>query len=99
MTDKKVTKKVDTNEVKKNSVIRRMLVGIVVKKSADKTIRVRVARMVIHPKYKKRYYVHRMYLVHDPKNVYVEGQKVIIVACRPISKNKSFMVVYSSTNE
>ena len=76
------------------NIIKRVLEGVVVKKSADKTVRVKVARQVAHKKYKKRYTTHTSYLVHDPKNQLEEGQKVKFEQCRPISKMKRWRVLY-----
>lgn len=75
-------------------VIMRKMSAVVVKKSADQTVKVRVARMVVHPKYGKRYLTHKQYLAHDPKNECEVGQKVVVQQCRPISKMKTWRVVY-----
>ena len=85
----------DTTQTTKTATIMRKRNGMVVKKSADKTVKVRVARMVVHPKYKKRYQVHKTYLAHDPKNECEVGQKVTIQQCRPMSKLKTWRVVYA----
>ncbi|MGH7175248.1 MAG: 30S ribosomal protein S17 [Minisyncoccia bacterium] len=66
--------------------------GVVVKTAMKDTATVRVDRYVKHPKYKKYFVRSKKYLVHDPGNTAKEGDKVVIVATRPISKRKSFML-------
>lgn len=77
-------------EVKK--VNKRKLDGIVVSNKADKTVVVRVERTKIHPKYNKRFMVSKKYQVHDEKNEYKVGDRVLIVETRPISKTKKWRV-------
>ena len=69
---------------------KREIQGIVVKKSGDKTASVLVERKVIHPKYHKTVKRFKKYLVHDEKNELNEGDTVVAVECRPLSKTKSF---------
>ena len=64
--------------------------GVVVKTAMKDTATVEVSRYVKHPKYKKYQVRTKKYLVHDPGNTAEVGQKVTIVACRPISKLKRF---------
>jgi small subunit ribosomal protein S17 len=67
--------------------------GIVVSDKCDKSRKVEVAYLAKLPKYgkylKRRTYFH----VHDPQNDSHQGDLVEIVACRPISKNKSWRLV------
>ena len=77
----------------KNIIIRRMT-GVVVSNKADKTLKVRVDRLKMHPKYKKRYTVSKSYAVHDERNQFQEGDVVEFVASRPYSKTKRWRVVY-----
>jgi small subunit ribosomal protein S17 len=74
--------------------MRRQLSGVVVSDKMMKTIVVRVDRVAVHPKYKKRYTVSQKYKVHDAKGQFQEGDKVDFVACRPLSKDKSWRVIY-----
>jgi small subunit ribosomal protein S17 len=87
----------DTNAQKKSG--RKEFVGLVVnKKSVDengkitagmnKTIVVSVETRTLHPLYKK--YIKRTKKVkaHDEENLAGTGDKVRIVECRPISKDK-----------
>lgn len=64
--------------------------GVVVKTAMKDTATVEVSRYVKHPKYKKYQVRTKKYLVHDPGNTAEVGQKVTIVACRPLSKLKRF---------
>ncbi|MFA5643926.1 MAG: 30S ribosomal protein S17 [Patescibacteria group bacterium] len=74
-------------------VIRKKFSGVVVSDKNDKTIVVKVERVKINKKYKKRYVVSKKYKVHDPKNSYKTGDKVVFVECRPISKDKKWRVI------
>ena len=66
--------------------------GVVVKCAGKDTTVVRVDRYVKHPKYKKYRVLSKKYLVHDADNQSQIGDKVTIVATRPISKMKRFRV-------
>jgi small subunit ribosomal protein S17 len=63
-------------------------VGIVKSDKMDKTIVVAVETMALHPLYKK--YVTRIKKVkaHDEANEAKTGDRVRVVECRPISKEK-----------
>ena len=69
---------------------KREIQGVVVKKSGDKTASVLVTRSVLHPKYHKTVKRFKKYLVHDERNELNEGDTVVAVECRPLSKTKSF---------
>ena len=66
--------------------------GVVVKTAMKDTATVAVSRYVKHPKYKKYQVRTKKYLVHDEGNTAQVGDRVTIVACRPISKRKRFMI-------
>jgi len=66
--------------------------GVVVKTAMKDTATVAVSRYVKHPKYKKYQTKTKKFLVHDPGNTVEVGQKVTIVATRPISKLKRFKI-------
>jgi len=72
--------------------------GVVVGDSADKTIIVSIPRFVKHPKYKKFYKINKRYKAHDEQNTFKIGDTVKIQECRPISKDKSFVVLYPNNN-
>jgi len=59
----------------------------------DKTVVVLVKTVKVHPKYKKRYMVSRKFKCHDENKEYHVGDRVIIKQCRPISKDKKYIVV------
>lgn len=67
---------------------RKTRTGLVVSDKMDKTIVVRVDKMVMHPIYKK--YVRRRvkYKVHDERNEARTGDTVLIEECRPLSREK-----------
>ena len=72
---------------------KRVLKGVVVSASPDKTVIVRVERRFKHPIYKKIVRVSKKYAAHDSENRYQEGDKVSIIESRPISKTKTWIVV------
>jgi small subunit ribosomal protein S17 len=69
---------------------KREIQGVVVKVSGDKTASVLVTRSVLHPRYHKTVKRFKKYLIHDEKNELNEGDTVIAIECRPLSKTKSF---------
>ncbi|MGD9649612.1 MAG: 30S ribosomal protein S17 [Dongiaceae bacterium] len=72
---------------------KRILQGVVVKKSGDKTVSVYVERRVTHPMYKKIITRSKKYLAHDESNKVAVGDKVRIQECRPLSARKRFTVL------
>ena len=87
-------KKEQENKTEERKTIRRKFNGIVVSDKMDKTIVARVDLVKIHPKYKKRYTVSKRYKVHDEKNKFKVGDKVVFIECRPLSKAKRWRVIY-----
>ena len=73
--------------------MQRKMTGIVVSDKMDKTIVVKVESVKLHPKYHKRYTTSTKYKAHDEKNQYKIDDKVTIVECRPLSKDKRWRVV------
>lgn len=71
----------------------KVLSGVVVSDKMKDTVVVSVVRFVKHAKYKKYHKVSKRYQAHDLGNQKKVGDKVSIKECRPISKNKHFMVV------
>ena len=71
---------------------KKQLVGEIVSNKMEKTVVVRVGRIKEHPKYKRRYKLHKKYQVHVEKGEYKVGDKVLIEECRPLSKNKRWKV-------
>ncbi len=72
--------------------IRKAKVGLVVSDKMDKTVVVRVERLVPHPVYKKYVKKRTTYKAHDEKNEYSIGDRVEIIETRPISKDKRWRV-------
>lgn len=58
----------------------------------QETATVRVDRFEKHPKYKKYLVRSKKFLAHNPGNAAQVGDKVTIVATRPISKRKHFRI-------
>jgi len=81
------------------------LVGKVVSVAMQKTVRVVVTRIFMHPKYEKLVRKDKGYLVHNENPDVALGDMVRIEECRPMSKHKrtwySFVVglltVYTRT--
>ena len=67
---------------------RRVLQGTVVSDANEKTVTVRVERLVSHPVYKKTIRRSKKYAAHDEKNQFKVGDKVQIIESAPISKTK-----------
>ncbi len=67
--------------------------GIVVSDKMDKTVVVMTETMVLHPLYKKRVKSTKKYKAHDENNACKEGDKVLIMETRPLSKDKRWRVV------
>ena len=69
---------------------RRVRTGVVQSDKADKTISVRIDRLVRHPKYGKLLKRRTVLHAHDEQNEARIGDRVEVVECRPISKTKSW---------
>jgi len=72
--------------------LRKERMGLVVSDRMHKTVIVSVERTVMHPKYKK--YLRRRTKVkaHDESNQSHVGDRVVIVECRPLSRDKRWRV-------
>jgi small subunit ribosomal protein S17 len=71
---------------------RRTLVGLVVSDKMDKTVVVRVERLVQDPQYKKYVRRYSKFMAHDESNACAIGDRVQIIEHRPISKRKRWKV-------
>ena len=71
---------------------KRTLVGMVVSDKMDKTVVVRVERLVRDPQYKKYVRRYSRFMAHDEKNDCGVGDRVQIIEHRPLSKRKRWMV-------
>lgn len=72
--------------------MRRVLDGTVVSNKMDKTVVVRVERLVRDPHYEKFVRRYSRFLAHDEANGCEVGDKVRIIEHRPISKRKRWKV-------
>ncbi|MDD5144957.1 MAG: 30S ribosomal protein S17 [Candidatus Pacebacteria bacterium] len=78
--------------------MKKTLTGKVVSNKMSKTAVVEVERLVEHPKYRRRYKVHKRYKAALGEFEVKEGDKVIIEECRPISKGKSWQIIKKLTS-
>lgn len=67
--------------------------GVVISDKQDKTITVLVETYKRHPKYGKRVKYRKKYYAHDEANVAKEGDSVLIMASRPLSRSKRWRLV------
>jgi len=87
MTDKK------DNAATEGKSMLQSVTGRVVSNKMDKTVAVSVERKVKHPMYGKYMRRSTKFLAHDEDNSCNQGDIVVIEACRPLSKNKSWRLV------
>ena len=71
---------------------RRTLIGTVVSNKMDKTVVVRVERLVQDLRYKKYIRRYSRFMAHDELNTCTEGDEVRIIEHRPLSKKKRWKV-------
>ena len=71
---------------------KRQLVGTVVSDKMDKTVVVRVERLVQDPRYKKYIRRYSRFMAHDENNDCQTGDQVRIIEHRPLSKRKRWKV-------
>jgi small subunit ribosomal protein S17 len=88
------TKKADKKEAPKKAAGNpKELTGIVVSTKMKDTVVVKVDRFEKAPKYERFIKISKKYKAHDAGNTKKEGEKVTIVECAPISKDKHFKVL------
>lgn len=73
--------------------MKHQLKGTIISDKMMKTVVVKVERIKEHPKYRRRFKVHKKYKAHDEKQEYKTGDKVLIEQCRPLSKDKQYKVI------
>jgi small subunit ribosomal protein S17 len=71
---------------------RRLIDGVVVSDKMDKTVVVRVERLVRDPMYKKYVRRYSRFMAHDEENACGVGDRVRIIEHRPLSKRKRWKV-------
>ena len=72
---------------------RKVLTGIVVSNTNDKTITVVVSTSKKHPLYNKNFTATKKYRAHDENNEAQVGDTVEIMETRPLSASKRFRLV------
>ena len=78
---------------------RRVLNGVVLNSTNDKTIVVKVERKFKHPAYKKFIKRSKKYHAHDQNNNFKTGDMVLIRECKPYSKLKNWEVLLEEEKE
>ena len=71
---------------------RKSYIGRVISDKMDKTVVVRIDRLVKHPVYNKYIKRSAKYKAHDGENSCKIGDRVLIVETRPLSKDKCWKV-------
>jgi small subunit ribosomal protein S17 len=71
---------------------KKLLQGTIVSDKMQKTVVVQVESIKVHPKYKRRYRMHKNFKAHDETNQYHTGDRVVIEETTPISKDKTWIV-------
>ncbi len=66
--------------------------GVVVSARMAKTVVVQVDRLFQHPLYGKRLRQRRRYKAHDEQSQCREGDRVLIIESRPLSRDKHWRV-------
>ncbi|OGP58212.1 MAG: 30S ribosomal protein S17 [Deltaproteobacteria bacterium RBG_13_61_14] len=67
--------------------------GVVVSDRMQNTVVVVVTRQVLHPRYHKYIRRRSRFMAHDASNACKVGDRVEIIECRPLSKNKRWRVI------
>ncbi|MDO4363050.1 30S ribosomal protein S17 [uncultured Eubacterium sp.] len=73
--------------------LRKTMIGVVTSDKMDKTVVVTIKDRVKHPLYNKIVDKSVKYKAHDENNECGVGDKVQIMECRPMSKDKNWRVV------
>jgi len=83
----------ETNAEQKAKSRKKEFIGMVKSNKMEKTIVVSIETLALHPLYKK--YVKRSKKVkaHDENNEAKIGDRVRVIECRPISKEKCWKLV------
>lgn len=77
---------------------KRILKGTVVSAKCDKTISVKVERLIKHPLYHKFIRRSKKFAAHDEMNQFKVGDQVSIQECKPYSKTKTWQVIVEGTS-
>lgn len=76
----------------KSRGLRKKRSGVVVSDRMQKTVVVSIERTVLHPRYKKVLKRRTKVKAHDESNQCHIGDRVLIVECRPLSRDKRWRV-------
>jgi small subunit ribosomal protein S17 len=76
----------------KSRGLRKKRSGVVVSDRMQKTVVVSIERTVSHPRYKKVLKRRTKVKAHDESNQCHIGDRVLIVECRPLSRDKRWRV-------
>jgi small subunit ribosomal protein S17 len=76
----------------KSRGLRKKRSGLVVSDRMQKTVVVSIERTVLHPRYKKVLKRRTKVKAHDESNQCHVGDRVLIVECRPLSRDKRWRV-------
>lgn len=68
------------------------MIGTVLESPMDKTAVVAVEKTIIHRLYRRRFKRTSKLYAHDPANETRAGDRVVVVASRPLSKTKRWRV-------
>ncbi|RMH15588.1 MAG: 30S ribosomal protein S17 [Acidobacteria bacterium] len=71
---------------------RQVLTGTVISNACDKTVTVAVETTVMHRLYQRYMKRTRRFAAHDEHNACAVGDRVTLVACRPLSRRKRWRV-------
>jgi small subunit ribosomal protein S17 len=80
-----------TKEESSSAFTRKKRIGTVVSDKMDKTVVVEIVTLKTHPIYRKKYKSSKRYKAHDEKNEFKVGDKVSIVECKPLSRDKRWI--------
>jgi len=81
------------NEQSTQVVHRKTKEGVVVSDKMDKTVVVAVQRLVRHPLYRRVIRRTHRFKAHDEANDCSVGDRVRIMECRPLSREKCWRVI------
>jgi small subunit ribosomal protein S17 len=84
-----------SEEIKNEKAVahKNVKVGLVISKSGDKSVVIKVDRLMRHAKFRRVVKRSKKYMVHDEKNACKVGDKVEIIESRPISSRKRWRFV------
>ncbi|HIH2763475.1 MAG TPA: 30S ribosomal protein S17 [Candidatus Azoamicus sp.] len=69
------------------------LIGVVFSKKMNKTVVVKITKMVKHKKYQKYIKKTTKYFIHDENNICKEGDIINFKKTAPISKKKHWTII------